>query len=136
MLRKRKKVLVAMSGGVDSSVAAALLQDQGFDIIGMTMQVWDYSKNKKEEGYGTCCSSVDVADARSVCRILGIPFYVLNCESIFEQKVITPFVKDYLVGQTPIPCTNCNTFLKFHISLLRFGGIPCLSNNPRSSNSE
>ncbi len=126
MLRKRKKVLVAMSGGVDSSVAAALLQNQGFDVIGVTMQVWDYSKNKKEEeGYGTCCSSVDVADARSVCRVLGIPFYVLNCESVFEQKVIIPFVKNYLVGQTPIPCTNCNTFLKFHYLVEKMEELEC-----------
>ena len=114
-----------MSGGVDSSVAAALLKDQGFDVVGMTMQVWDYSKNQETEGKGTCCSSVDVADARSVCRVLDIPFYVLNCESVFEQKVIKPFVQSYLEGETPIPCTHCNTFLKFHYLIQKMKELEC-----------
>ena len=77
------RVLVAMSGGVDSSAAAALLVEQGYEVIGATMQVWDYSTCDIEEGNGTCCSSIDVDDARSVADRLGIPFYVLNCEAKF-----------------------------------------------------
>ncbi len=110
---KKQRVLVAMSGGVDSSVAAALLVEQGFEVIGATMQVWDYSNCDLEEGAGTCCSSVDVDDARDVAEKLGIPFYVLNCEEKFKESVIDPFVASYLEGETPLPCVNCNTFLKF-----------------------
>ena len=112
-MKKKKRILVAMSGGVDSSVAAGLLVEQGYDVVGMIMQVWDYSTCSLEEGHSTCCSSVDVEDARSVADILKIPFYVLNCEAFFKEKVIDPFVNSYLKGETPIPCVNCNTFLKF-----------------------
>ena len=124
-MRTRKKVLVAMSGGVDSSVSAALLKEQGYDVIGATLQVWDYSKNKNPEGFGTCCSHVDVQDARTVCDILNIPFYVLNSESLFEEKVIQPFVRDYLNARTPIPCSHCNTFLKFHYLIEKMNELDC-----------
>ena len=120
-----KKVLVAMSGGVDSSVSASLLKDQGYEVVGATLQVWDYSKSNNNEGYGTCCSHVDVQDARSVCDILDIPFYVLNSEELFEQKVIKPFVQDYLNAKTPIPCLNCNTFLKFHYLIKKMEELEC-----------
>ena len=121
----RKKVLVAMSGGVDSSVAAALLVDQGYEVIGVTMQVWDYSQKDCEEGFGTCCSSVDVEDARVVAQLLNIPFYVINCESEFKEKVIEPFMKSYQQGQTPIPCLNCNTYLKFNYLVHKMKELEC-----------
>src|SRR6201999_1887404 len=97
---KKGRVLVAMSGGVDSSVAAALLVEQGYDVIGATMQVWDYSADACDiqEGNGTCCSSTDVDDARAVADRLGIPFYVINCEAKFKAYVIDDFIGSYLEG--------------------------------------
>ncbi|MCB0342338.1 MAG: tRNA 2-thiouridine(34) synthase MnmA [Pseudobdellovibrionaceae bacterium] len=114
-MAEKKRVLVAMSGGVDSSVAAALLVEQGYEVVGVTMQVWDYSQSEcsMEEGHGTCCSSIDVDDARAVADHLKIPFYVVNCEAKFKHKVIDDFVESYSQGRTPIPCVNCNTYLKF-----------------------
>ncbi|MFM6928122.1 MAG: tRNA 2-thiouridine(34) synthase MnmA [Bdellovibrio sp.] len=119
------RVLVAMSGGVDSSAAAALLVEQGYEVIGATMQVWDYSSCDIEEGNGTCCSSIDVDDARSVADRLGIPFYVLNCEAKFKTAVIDPFLKAYLEGQTPLPCVNCNTYLKFDHLVKKMKELEC-----------
>jgi tRNA-specific 2-thiouridylase len=129
-MTKKPRVLVAMSGGVDSSVAAALLKDQGFEVIGATMQVWDYSQNPAKEdedcdAKGTCCSSDDVDDARWVCDQLDIPFYVLNCEEQFKAEVIDPFVESYLSGETPIPCVNCNTFLKFSHLIKKMKELDC-----------
>lgn len=123
--KKRPRVLVAMSGGVDSSAAAALLVEQGYDVIGVTMQVWDYSSCSIEEGLGTCCSSSDVDDARSVADLLGIPFFVINCEEEFKQKVIDPFVSDYMKGRTPLPCVNCNTYLKFDHLIDKMKELEC-----------
>ncbi len=122
---RRKKVLVAMSGGVDSSVAAALLVEQGYDVVGMTMQVWDYSSCDVEEGNGTCCSSTDVDDARAVADKLDIPFYVANCEAKFQAFVIDPFVGAYLEGKTPLPCVNCNTYLKFDHLVRKMRELDC-----------
>ncbi len=123
--KKRKRVLVAMSGGVDSSVAAAILLDQGYDVVGVTLQVWDYSRTQASQGCGTCCSSVDVEDARAVCQHLGIPFYVLNCEDKFQKKVIDRFVDSYLNGETPIPCVDCNTYLKFDYMFQKMHKLDC-----------
>jgi len=110
-----------MSGGVDSSVAAALYKEQGHEVIGMTMQIWDYSKFDAPDGetFGTCCSLDDVYDARRVAESLDIPFYVVNFEDYFKEMVIDPFCNDYFNGRTPNPCILCNQVLKFEILLRR-----------------
>ena len=112
-MAKRARTLVAMSGGVDSSVAAALLVEQGHEVVGLCMQVWDYTAANEAEGKGTCCAPQDVEDARRVCDHLGIPFYVVNCEQPFQAYVIDEFLDSYASGRTPIPCVSCNTHLKF-----------------------
>jgi len=110
-------VAIAMSGGVDSSTVAAVLQQQGRPIIGLTMQLWNQRRLPELQGDGPalhrCCSLDDVYDAKRVAQHLHFPHYVLNFESQFEDRVVRPFVQDYLSGRTPIACTNCNTDVKF-----------------------
>jgi tRNA-specific 2-thiouridylase len=105
------RVIVAMSGGVDSSVAAALLAEAGHDVIGLSMQLYD--QREGESGYGSCCSLDDLHDAGRVARRLGIPHYIVNFEREFEQTVVSNFVNEYVAGRTPIPCSHCNSDLKF-----------------------
>ena len=105
------RVAVAMSGGVDSSVAALLLRDVGHDVVGLSMQLWDHSGEPGRSG--RCCTLDDLSDARRVAWSLSIPHYVLNLEEEFRRDVVRPFVAEYLAGRTPIPCAACNAKVKF-----------------------
>jgi tRNA-uridine 2-sulfurtransferase len=109
------RIVVAMSGGVDSSVAAALLAEQGHDVIGVSMQLYDNSRMTEsgQRAFGTCCTIDDLYDARRVASTIGIPHYIVNFESQFGEHVISNFVREYVAGRTPIPCSHCNSDLKF-----------------------
>ena len=109
-LTEKPKVVVGMSGGVDSSMAAALLKEEGYDVIGVTLQIWP---SAGPEGEGGCCSISAIDDARRVAYQLGIPHYVLNFRSIFEENVIHYFTESYLSGETPNPCLMCNRIVRW-----------------------
>ncbi|HEV2463593.1 MAG TPA: tRNA 2-thiouridine(34) synthase MnmA [Acidobacteriaceae bacterium] len=117
-------VAVAMSGGVDSSAVAAMLKDEGYDLVGLTLQLWNQRRLSGHNGIpeqvqGRCCSIDDVYDARRVAEALDIPYYVVNEQERFERDVVRPFVSEYLAGRTPIPCSLCNNHLKFDQLLVR-----------------
>ena len=117
-----KRVLVAMSGGVDSSVAAALLHEQGYEVIGATMKLFCHGEDLPDR---PCCSLDSVNDARRVCQQLGVPHYVLNLESAFGRDVVQDFVDEYSRGRTPIPCVRCNTFTKFRDLARKADALEC-----------
>src|SRR5258706_15623522 len=105
------RIVVAMSGGVDSSVAAALLAEQGHDVIGLSMQLYDQSEG--QTAFGSCCSLDDLYDARRVAAAINIPHYIVNFERQFDEQVVSNFVEEYAAGRTPLPCAHCNSDLKF-----------------------
>ena len=125
-MSKLGKILVAMSGGIDSTVAALLLHEQGYEVIGVTMKTWDYqssgTKNGKETG---CCSLDSLQDARSVAVKLGFHHFILDIREEFGQSVIDNFVEEYLAGRTPNPCVMCNTHIKWNALLKRANALDC-----------
>ena len=113
----KETVVVAMSGGVDSTVCAALMKEQGYNVIGVTLQLYDYSDTTCDvdstKRTKTCCASKDIFDAQTACNMLNIPHYVLNYEDVFKQEVMQEFADQYIQGYTPIPCVRCNQTVKF-----------------------
>ncbi len=105
------RVVVAMSGGVDSSVVAAMLKSEGYDVIGVTLQLYDHGAALSKKG--ACCAGIDIHDARRIAEKLNFPHYVLNYESVFKEQVIDEFAESYLAGATPVPCIRCNERIKF-----------------------
>ena len=114
------RIVVAMSGGVDSSVAAALLAEQGHDVIGLSMQLYD---QRGEHAFGSCCTLDDLHDARRVASALGFPHYIVNFEHRFQETVVSNFVREYASGRTPLPCAHCNSDLKFSTLVDRARGL-------------
>ncbi|MBE7412531.1 MAG: tRNA 2-thiouridine(34) synthase MnmA [Leptospiraceae bacterium] len=111
--KNKERIVVAMSGGVDSSVAAGILLEEGYEVIGVNIRTWDYESGACNPKKKSCCSPEDVSDARSVGLRLNIPFYIVKMEEVFQKRVIDRFINDYQDGLTPNPCVECNTFVKF-----------------------
>ncbi len=112
-MMSKGKIIVAMSGGVDSAVTAGLLMEEGYEVIGVNLRTWEYEAPACDTTKKSCCSPEDIRDARDVGLSLKIPFYVVKMEKVFQEKVIDRFIDDYRHGKTPNPCVECNTFVKF-----------------------
>ncbi len=110
---EKKTVVVGLSGGVDSSVAAYLLKKQGYEVIGVTMQIWQEENQEIQEENGGCCGLSAVDDARRVAQMLDIPYYVMNFRKEFKSQVIDYFIREYQEGRTPNPCIACNRYVKW-----------------------
>ena len=115
----KERVVVGMSGGVDSSVAAYLLKEAGYDVIGVTMQIWQEEEEAVQQENGGCCGLFAVEDARRVAQMLGIPYYVMNFRKEFKREVMDYFTSEYLCGRTPNPCIACNRYVKWEALLKR-----------------
>lgn len=124
-MSKHGKVLVAMSGGIDSSVAAMMLHEQGYEVIGITMKTWDYETSGSSKRETGCCSLDSINDARSMAVNFGFPHYILDIRGEFGEHIINNFVEEYLAGRTPNPCVLCNTHIKWEALLKRADMLDC-----------
>jgi tRNA-specific 2-thiouridylase len=124
-MSKHGKVLVAMSGGIDSSVAAMMLHEQGYEVIGITMKTWDYESSGSSKRETGCCSLDSINDARSIAVSFGFPHYILDIRGEFGEFIINNFVEEYLAGRTPNPCVLCNTHIKWDALLKRADMLDC-----------
>lgn len=124
-MSKNGKVLVAMSGGIDSSVAAMMLHEQGYEVIGITMKTWDYESSGSSKRETGCCSLDSINDARSMAVSFGFPHYILDIRGEFGESIINNFVEEYLAGRTPNPCVLCNTHIKWDALLKRADMLDC-----------
>lgn len=122
---KKARVLVAMSGGIDSSVAAVMLHQQGYEVIGLTMKTWDYASSGVQGKETGCCSLDSINDARALAVRFGFPHYILDIRDEFGGHVIDDFVSEYLAGRTPNPCVRCNTHIKWEALLKRADQLKC-----------
>ena len=124
-MSKHGKVLVAMSGGIDSSVTAMMLHEQGYEVIGITMKTWDYESSGSSKRETGCCSLDSINDARSIAVTFGFPHYILDIRGEFGEQIINNFVEEYLAGRTPNPCVLCNTHIKWDALLKRANMLDC-----------